>query len=188
MRILGIETSCDETSAAVVEETGDPSRPWAIRSNVDRLAGRRSTANGAGSCRSSRRVSTSATSAAWSSARSRRPDDAGAISALSPSRRVRGWSGRCSSASRSPKPAPRPPACRWSPCIIWPVISNRSCCRTASCRCPPSCWSCRAGTRACISSSGPATISCSAGPATMRRERRTTRSPSCLDWDIPGGR
>ena len=34
MRILGIETSCDETAAAVVEETGDLSRPWAIRSNV----------------------------------------------------------------------------------------------------------------------------------------------------------
>jgi len=34
MRILGIETSCDETSAAVVEETGDMARPWAIRSNV----------------------------------------------------------------------------------------------------------------------------------------------------------
>jgi N6-L-threonylcarbamoyladenine synthase len=34
MRILGIETSCDETSAAVVEETGDPARPWAVRSNV----------------------------------------------------------------------------------------------------------------------------------------------------------
>ena len=34
MKILGIETSCDETSAAVVEETGDASRPWAIRSNV----------------------------------------------------------------------------------------------------------------------------------------------------------
>jgi N6-L-threonylcarbamoyladenine synthase len=34
MLILGIETSCDETSAAVVEETGDASRPWAIRSNV----------------------------------------------------------------------------------------------------------------------------------------------------------
>jgi N6-L-threonylcarbamoyladenine synthase len=32
--ILGIETSCDETAAAVVDETGDPSRPWAIRSNV----------------------------------------------------------------------------------------------------------------------------------------------------------
>ena len=34
MRILGIETSCDETSAAVVEETNDPARPWAVRSNV----------------------------------------------------------------------------------------------------------------------------------------------------------
>jgi N6-L-threonylcarbamoyladenine synthase len=34
MNILGIETSCDETSAAVVEETGDAARPWAIRSNV----------------------------------------------------------------------------------------------------------------------------------------------------------
>jgi N6-L-threonylcarbamoyladenine synthase len=34
MRILGIETSCDETSAAVVEETGESARPWAIRSNI----------------------------------------------------------------------------------------------------------------------------------------------------------
>src|SRR5258707_10682303 len=34
MRILGIETSCDETSAAVVEETGDAAKPWATRSNV----------------------------------------------------------------------------------------------------------------------------------------------------------
>jgi len=34
MRILGIETSCDETSAAVVEETGDAAKPWAARSNV----------------------------------------------------------------------------------------------------------------------------------------------------------
>jgi N6-L-threonylcarbamoyladenine synthase len=34
MLTLGIETSCDETAAAIVEETGDPARPWAIRSNV----------------------------------------------------------------------------------------------------------------------------------------------------------
>jgi N6-L-threonylcarbamoyladenine synthase len=34
MIILGIETSCDETSAALVEETGDAARPWRIRSNV----------------------------------------------------------------------------------------------------------------------------------------------------------
>jgi N6-L-threonylcarbamoyladenine synthase len=32
--MLGIETSCDETSAAVVEETAAAARPWAIRSNV----------------------------------------------------------------------------------------------------------------------------------------------------------
>ena len=34
MIVLGIETSCDETSAAVVEETGNDERPWRIRSNV----------------------------------------------------------------------------------------------------------------------------------------------------------
>ncbi len=34
MVVLGIETSCDETAAAVVEETGDPARPWRARSNV----------------------------------------------------------------------------------------------------------------------------------------------------------
>jgi N6-L-threonylcarbamoyladenine synthase len=32
--ILGIETSCDETAAALVEETGDAQRPWRVRSNV----------------------------------------------------------------------------------------------------------------------------------------------------------
>jgi N6-L-threonylcarbamoyladenine synthase len=34
MIVLGIETSCDETAAAVVEETGDSQRPWRVRSNV----------------------------------------------------------------------------------------------------------------------------------------------------------
>ncbi len=34
MNVLGIETSCDETAAAVVAETGEAARPWAIRSNV----------------------------------------------------------------------------------------------------------------------------------------------------------
>jgi N6-L-threonylcarbamoyladenine synthase len=34
MNVLGIETSCDETAAAVVSTTGDLARPWAIRSNV----------------------------------------------------------------------------------------------------------------------------------------------------------
>jgi tRNA N6-adenosine threonylcarbamoyltransferase len=34
MIALGIETSCDETSAAIVEETSDSVRPWRVRSNV----------------------------------------------------------------------------------------------------------------------------------------------------------
>ncbi len=34
MRILGIETSCDETAAAIVETTGDSARPWRMRSSV----------------------------------------------------------------------------------------------------------------------------------------------------------
>ena len=34
MMVLGIETSCDETAAAVVSETGNPDRPWHIGSSV----------------------------------------------------------------------------------------------------------------------------------------------------------
>ncbi len=34
MTVLGIETSCDETAAAVVVTTGDPVRPWRVASNV----------------------------------------------------------------------------------------------------------------------------------------------------------
>lgn len=34
MLILGIETSCDETAAAVVATTGEPARPWRMKSNV----------------------------------------------------------------------------------------------------------------------------------------------------------
>jgi N6-L-threonylcarbamoyladenine synthase len=34
MNLLAIETSCDETAAAVVAETGDAAKPWLLRSNV----------------------------------------------------------------------------------------------------------------------------------------------------------
>ena len=34
MKVLAIETSCDETAAAVVATTGDPAKPWQIASNV----------------------------------------------------------------------------------------------------------------------------------------------------------
>ena len=100
MLMLGIETSCDETSAAVVEETGDGARGASARTSSRRRS--TSIASGAASCRSSRRASTFATSAASSSARSRTPCATGAISTRSRSRRARVWSGRCSSACRSP--------------------------------------------------------------------------------------
>ena len=34
MIALGIETSCDETAAAIVEETTESQHPWQVRSNV----------------------------------------------------------------------------------------------------------------------------------------------------------
>jgi N6-L-threonylcarbamoyladenine synthase len=34
MNLLGIETSCDETAAAVIAETGEVAAPWRIRSNI----------------------------------------------------------------------------------------------------------------------------------------------------------
>ncbi len=34
MNLLAIETSCDETAAAVIEETGDAARPWRSRSSI----------------------------------------------------------------------------------------------------------------------------------------------------------
>ena len=34
MNILAIETSCDETAAAVVCESGDVARPWMVRSSI----------------------------------------------------------------------------------------------------------------------------------------------------------
>jgi N6-L-threonylcarbamoyladenine synthase len=34
MNLLAIETSCDETAAAVIAETGDAATPWRLRSNV----------------------------------------------------------------------------------------------------------------------------------------------------------
>jgi N6-L-threonylcarbamoyladenine synthase len=34
VNLLAIETSCDETAAALVAETGDPARPWLVRSSI----------------------------------------------------------------------------------------------------------------------------------------------------------
>jgi N6-L-threonylcarbamoyladenine synthase len=34
VQVLAIETSCDETAAAVIAETGDRTKPWTIKSNI----------------------------------------------------------------------------------------------------------------------------------------------------------
>ena len=34
MHLLALETSCDETAAAIVSETGDPARPWMVSSSI----------------------------------------------------------------------------------------------------------------------------------------------------------
>ena len=157
MRILGIETSCDETSAASSKKpaiaigrgssgrTSSPRRSPIHREwggVVPELASRQHIRDICG-----------VVERAMDGGRRR----LGAISARSRSPRARAWSVRCSSASRSRKPRRPRRACRWWPSIIWPATSNRSCCTTASCRFRRSSSSCPADTPACIWSSIPAT-------------------------------
>ena len=110
MRILGIETSCDETSAAVVEETGDAAKPWAIRSNVvaSQVAIHREWGGVVPELASRQHIRDIC--GVVDRALVEGGDRPGATSARSPSRRGPAWSDRCSSASRSPRPPPRPPS------------------------------------------------------------------------------
>ena len=90
MLVLGIETSCDETAAALVEDSE------AAAGSFDRTSSRhRSTsiASGAAWCRSWRRASTCATSAASSSARWPMAARTGVTSTRWRSRRAPGSSG-----------------------------------------------------------------------------------------------
>ena len=57
------ETSCDETSAAIVEETGDPARPWAIRANV--IASQVPIHRGVGRCGSRTRLTSAHPGHLW---------------------------------------------------------------------------------------------------------------------------
>ena len=116
-----------------------------------RVAGARFIASGAASCRSWRRASTSATSAASSSARSTRRGarwpDLGAV-AVTQGPGLVGSLLVGVSFAKAAAAAAGPAARRAS--IILPATSSRWCCRTASCRCRPSCSSSRAAIPACI--------------------------------------
>ena len=103
MLILGVESSCDETAAAVVEETGAPDKPWRVRSNViasqvalhrewggvvPELASRQHLRDICGVLEQRARAT---------------PASAGAISARWRSRRGPAWSARCWSGLQAAK-------------------------------------------------------------------------------------
>ena len=185
MVVLGIETSCDETAAALVEETGDAARPWRLRSSVvasqveihrvwggvvPELSARQHIRDICG-------VVERALSDGASRLRRHRRDAVGPAS-----------SDRCSSVCRSRKRWPGRVRCRSSACITSPGTSNRSCSSTASCRCRRSCSSSRAGTPVCTACPSPVRTSCSAARATTRRAKPMTRWRSCSVSDIPAAR
>jgi hypothetical protein len=177
MRVLGLETSCDETAAAVVDHLG--------RSALRRGAqpDRRCTRPTAASCRRSPRAITRGPS---------RPSCTEALAQrrARPARRGRdrrdiaapGSRARCSWACRWRRGSRGPPRSRSSGSITsWGTCSPSSCsgagarrpCRsTRSSRC-----SCRAGTPRFTASTGPSsrTSTRSARRATTPRGRRSTR-------------
>ena len=154
MIFLGIETSCDETAAAVVEETGDPQRPWRVRSNVV--------------------ASQAAVHREWGgvvpelSARQHIRDICGVVEQAIADAGAPTLRRHCGDAgARSRRLAARGPVLRQvagvgaigaarpraSPGGTYRVARRW---RTARCRCRRSCSSCRAGTRASTGSRSPA--------------------------------
>ena len=136
MIVLGIETSCDETAAAVVAETGDPQRPWQVRSNV--VASQVELHREWGgivpelSARQHVRDICAVVEQALAGA------GADAYDAIAVTQGP-GLSGRSWSVCRSPSRWPGRAACRSSRCTTLPATSNRWCSRTARCRCRPWC-------------------------------------------------
>ncbi len=189
MRILGIETSCDETSAAVVEETGDAARPWIDRARTSSRRRCRSIASGAAWCPSSpsrqhirdicgvvERALEEA-GAGWSDlgavAVTQGPGlvgsllvgvafaKAAAAAAGLPLVAVHHLAGHIESLVLEHGELPLP-------AVVLVVSGGHTSLYLVE----------RAG----------ALPACSAGRATMRRARRTTRWPSCSASDIPAGR
>ena len=175
-RILGIETSCDETAAAVVdggrdgavvggEQPGRPARPLRRRRARDRQPGPRRAAR-AGDRPGPRRGGLD------------RPSTAPSRSTRSPPPTGPGSSARCSSACRAAKAL----ALAWDVPFVAVnhleahlyAASSRS--PTSSCRW--SCCSCRAATPCSSRWRTTAATGCSGPPSTTPRARPSTRSPA----------
>ena len=185
MIVLGIETSCDETAAAVVEETATRS----VRGACDRTSSRRRwpfTASGEAWCRSCRRASTCATSAASSSRRSPRPAEylrchcrhAGARSRRIVARGsvVRQVAGVGEIGAARARPSPGGPHRVAGPRERRDAAAGDRAGRVGR---PHEPLPHRGARRA---------TSCSAERVTMRPARRSTRSPSCSGSAIRAGR
>ena len=184
--MLGIETSCDETSAAVVSETDGA---WSIGSNivasqvaihrewggvVPELASRQHIRDICGVVRAA--LDTAKVDLSGSR-RDRR--DAG----------TRASSARCSSACRLPSRSRSRWIGRSCRCTIWRATSSRCSFSTATLTAAPG-RARRVGRphQPLSSSKSRARTRASAGRAMMRQARRTTRSRSCSGSDIQAGR
>ncbi len=178
-RILGIETSCDETAAAVVSTTGRSGAALADRLERDRLAGRNPPRVGR------RRPGDRVAPARARHLRRRRARAGGRRRRLAGHRRDRGDAGagprRVAARRRLVREGRgrgarqadrRRPSSGRAHRIDLSGTRRRF-------RCPRRSSSSRAATRACISCRSPACIGWSAGRETMRPARRTTRSRGC---------
>ena len=177
--ILGIETSCDETAAALVTDDGRSSR------SDRRVAGR--------APRALRRRRARGRVAAASRARlARRPGGArrrrarrSTTSIASPSRRAPDSSGRCSSGSRPRRRSPGHATCRSSPSTISTATSPRS--RSAPSRSSRRFSACSqaAATRCCSRSTPTARRGASARRSTTPPARPSTRARGCSGSATP---
>ena len=188
MTCFAIETSCDETAAAVVAETGDAARPWKIRSNIvaSQAAIHREWGGVVPELASRQHVRDicGVVDAALDDARC-----ALARSTPSPSRRGRAWSARCWSASSFAKALawargmpviPRPPPRR--PHRIALARPRRAAAAGGGA------GRLRRAHQPLSGPSAPASTSSSAARATTRRGRRTTRWRSCWGSAIRAAR
>jgi hypothetical protein len=174
MIILGIETSCDETAAALVEETGDPQRPWRVRSSVvasqvdlhrewggivPELSARQHVRD---ICGVVARALGEGGGTYDAVAVTQGPGLVGSLLVGLSFAKSLAWSRRL----------PLIPVHHLAGHIESLVLANGEMPRPAVAS-----W-CREGTPACIASRPGAATSCSAGRGTMRRARRRTRWPS----------
>ncbi|MCK7471866.1 MAG: hypothetical protein MZU95_14605 [Desulfomicrobium escambiense] len=187
MRILGIETSCDETAAAVVEEVDDAARPWVVRSSV--VASQVDDPPRVGR----RRARTGLAPAHPGHLRRRRARDGRCGRHGEGPRRDRGDAGagprRIAAGGRVVREVAGGvrgtcPSCR---CTTSRATSSRCSCSTVRCRCRRWCSSCPAATRASTTCARRASTAPSAGRGTTPPARPTTRSRNWSASGYPGG-